>query len=86
MIVQVDSQPVTNQYMWYMCCINNSISVFKRSQNLEHMRRHTMSTSMLVCPPPFLYLWSLPVQSLLVDLQSHLFVIIVEKQKTSSLH
>ena len=32
MTVQVDSQPVTDQNMWYidMCCINNSISCLEK--------------------------------------------------------
>ena len=32
MTVQVDSQPVTDQIMWYfdMCCINNSISCLEK--------------------------------------------------------
>ena len=51
MTVQVDSQPVTDQQMWYidMCCVNNSISCLETRRHLEHMNRHTMTTSMLVC-------------------------------------
>ena len=32
MTVQIDSQPVTDQNMWYidMCCINNSISCLEK--------------------------------------------------------
>ena len=54
--IQVDSQSVTGQYMWYisMCCINNSISCLEKRQHLEHMSIHTMSSSMLVCLPPLL--------------------------------
>ena len=36
MTVQVDSQPVTDQIMWYidMCCNNNSISCLERKTTL----------------------------------------------------
>ena len=36
MTVQVDSQSVTDQFMWYidMCCINNSISCLEKKTTL----------------------------------------------------
>ena len=63
--------------MWYsdVCCINNSIS------GLEDNNWNTWTDMIcrLQCwytphTPPFSYPWSLPVQSLLVDLQSRLLI------------
>ena len=47
MNVPGDSQPVTDQIMWYidLCRINNSISCLKRRRHIEHMNRHAMLTS-----------------------------------------
>ena len=70
MTVQVDSQPVTDQNMWYidMCCINNSISCSEKKTTFG-THEQTYYADFNASPPPlFLYLWSLPVQSLLVNL------------------
>ena len=61
MTVQVDSQPVTEQNIWYidMCCINNSISCLKKKTTFgthEQTWRHAMSNSMLVSLPHFVSL------------------------------
>ena len=50
MTVQGDSQPVTDQIMWYidMCCINNSISCLKK--------KTTCGTHEQTCYVDFLYL------------------------------
>ena len=72
MTVQVDSQPVTDQSMWYMtmCCINNSISCLeKKTTDGTHEQTCYVKFNVgLPPPPPFLYILSLPFRSLWVDL------------------
>ena len=72
MTVQVDSQPVTDQIMVYidMCCINNSISCLEKKTTFgTHKQTCYVNVNVgLLTPPPFLYLWSLPVRSLWVDI------------------
>ena len=57
MTVQVDSQPVTDQIMWYidMCCIDNSISCLEKKTTF---RTHEQTCYVdfdvgLPSPPPF---------------------------------
>ena len=63
MTVQGDSQPVTDHNIWYidMCCINNSISCLRKKM--------TCGTHEQTCYVDFLYLLSLPLRSLLVDVE-----------------
>ena len=53
MIVQVDSQPVTDQNMWYldMCCINNSISCLEKKTTFG-TPEYTYYVNFNVGPPP----------------------------------
>ena len=53
MTVQVDSQPVTDQNMWYidMCCINNSISCLEK-KTMFGTHEQTCYVDFNVGPPP----------------------------------
>ena len=53
MTVQVDSQPVTDQNMWYidMCCINNSISCLEKKTTFG-THEQTCYVDLNVGPPP----------------------------------
>ena len=51
MTVQVDSQPMTDQNMWYidMCCINNSISCLEKKTTFG---THKQTCNVSLPPPP----------------------------------
>ena len=53
MTVQVDSQPVTDQYMCYidMCCINNSISCSEKKTTFG-THEQTYNANFNASPPP----------------------------------
>ena len=54
MTVQVDSQPVTDQNMWYidMCCINNSISCSEKKTTFGTLEQ-TYYADFNASPHPF---------------------------------
>ena len=76
MTVQVDSQPMTDQIMWYidMCLINNLISCFKKKTTFgtheQYYEHFIVCQNSTVCLSPHqcLYLLSLHDGSLWVDL------------------
>ena len=76
MTVQVDSQPVTDQNMWYidMCCINNSISCLEK-KTMFGTHEQTCYVDFNVGPPPHIFVsLKFTLWSLFVDLQSRLFI------------
>ena len=78
MTVQVDSQPMTDQIMWYidMCFINNSIYCYKKKTTFR-THEQTCYVNFNVCqkwtvrlsPHPCLYLLNSNDRSLWVDFQ-----------------